>query len=262
MLDHGKAVQTGAGVDVLRRQRRDYAVGALVELHEDEVPIFKEAIVLAAGEIVRRPVLLSAVEVELAARAAGSGWPCLPEVLRARAEDDPLARNSYRLPGSNCFFIRAEAELLVALEDGDPDLFGVKTESLQRKLPGQLDRTLFEVNTKREVAEHLKESEVTGGVANVLNVGRAKALLATREPRRRRLLQTHEVLLQGVHPGRRQQHRRVKRGWHERAGWPQRVAIGLEELEEGGAKLIGAASRHQAIVAHPTTRSPLSSTAV
>ena len=48
---------------------------------------------------------------------------------------------------------------------------------------------------------------VAGGVADVLDVGRAKTLLAARQARRRWLLQSHEVLLQGVHPGGCEQHR-------------------------------------------------------
>ena len=108
----------GSGVSVPDR--------VLVELHEDEVPVLEEALVLAAGQVVGRAELQAAVEVELRARAARPGRAGLPEVLRARAEDDPLARHADRLPRLDRLLVGAEAELLVALEDRDPDVLRLK----------------------------------------------------------------------------------------------------------------------------------------
>ena len=48
LLDQRHAVEAQAGVDVRRRQRRERARRVLVVLHEDEVPVLQEALVLAA----------------------------------------------------------------------------------------------------------------------------------------------------------------------------------------------------------------------
>ena len=160
----------GSGVSVLDR--------VLVELHEDEVPVLQEALVLAAGKIVGLAEVQPAVQVELAARAARTGRPRLPEVLRARAADDPLARDADRQPRLDRLLVRAEAELLVALEDRDPDVVRVEAEALERELPGERDRALLEVVAHREVAEHLEERQVPRRQAHLIDVGRAEALLA------------------------------------------------------------------------------------
>ena len=83
LLDHGHAVEAQARVDVLGRQRGERADRILVVLHEDEVPVLQEALVVAAREVVGRAPLQAAVEVELAARPA-------------RARSAPPARSSPR----------------------------------------------------------------------------------------------------------------------------------------------------------------------
>ena len=54
LLDHGHAVEAQARVDVLGRQRGQRADRILVVLHEDEVPVLQEALVVAAREVVGR----------------------------------------------------------------------------------------------------------------------------------------------------------------------------------------------------------------
>ena len=70
LLDHGHAVEAQARVDVLGRQRGQRADRILVVLHEDEVPVLQEALVVAAREVVGRAPRQAAVEVQLAARPA------------------------------------------------------------------------------------------------------------------------------------------------------------------------------------------------
>ena len=70
LLDQRHAVEPQAGVDVLGRQRGQRPDRILVELHEDEVPVLQEALVVAAGQVVGLAPLQAAVEVELAARTA------------------------------------------------------------------------------------------------------------------------------------------------------------------------------------------------
>src|SRR5262249_60468435 len=74
------ALEAHAGIDVLRRQRRQLLVGAAVELDEDEVPdldhVRRPRVDQLAATLARR-----AVDVDLAARAAGAGVAHLPEVV-------------------------------------------------------------------------------------------------------------------------------------------------------------------------------------
>ena len=128
------------------------------------------------------PKLEPAVVVELRARAARAGRARLPEVLRARQQHDPLARHADRQPRLDRLLVGAEAELVVALEDRDPDPLGVEAEVLERELPRHLDGALLEVVADREVAEHLEEGEVALGEADLVDVGRAEALLAGGQP--------------------------------------------------------------------------------
>ena len=205
------------------------------------------------------PHCQAAIDVQLAARAAGTAVARLPEVLRARAQHDPLARDADREPGLDRLLVGPEPELLVALEDGDPDVVGIESEAVLRELPGHLDGFLLEVVADREVAEHLEEREVPGGVADVVDVRRAKALLDRRQPRVRRLLLPAEVRHERMHARRRQQHRRVIRGRHERRRGQPLVVVALEVAQERLADLVGV---HAAIVAHPTIASPRRKTAV
>ncbi len=181
LLDQRHAIEAEPGVDVLGGERRQRPGRILVELHEDEVPVLEETLVLAAWKIAGRAVLRSAVQVELAARPAGAGRAGLPEVLRARTEDDPLTRHADRLPGGDRLLVRADPERVVALEDRDPDVLRPEPEAVQREFPGQLDRALLEVLPYGEVAEHLEEGEVPRRVADVLDVGRPEALLSARQ---------------------------------------------------------------------------------
>jgi hypothetical protein len=107
----------------------------------------------------------------------------------------------------------------------------VEAEHLARKLPGELDRLGLEVVAEREVAEHLKEGEVARGVTDVVDVDRAKDLLAARQTRRGRCLLPKEVGLQRVHACDRQECRGVMRGGHERGGRHALVPALLEEAQ-------------------------------
>jgi hypothetical protein len=233
LLDQRHPVEAQAGVDVLVRQRRERADGVLVVLHEHEVPVLQEALVLAAGQVVRLAPFDAAIEIELRAGAARAERAGLPEVLRPRARDDPLARDADREPRLDRLLVRAEAELLVALEDGDPDPVGIEAEAVERQLPGELDGALLEVVAEREVAQHLEERQVPRGGPDDLDVGGAEALLAARQAVVRRRLVAGEVRLQGMHPrGGEQDRRVVARGDQRRRGHALVVALGEEPQEE------------------------------
>ena len=130
-------------------------------------------------------------------------------------------------------------------------LLGVDAEALGGELPGELRGALLEVVAHREVAEHLEERQVPVRGADVVDVRRAEHLLAGHEPVMGRLLEAEEVRLQRLHPGDRQQRRRVARRRHERRRGQPAVVVGLEELLEGAANLVRLHGTMQSRCSHP-----------
>src|SRR3954451_4311616 len=253
LLDERHPVQAEPGVDVLRRQRRQDTDRVLVVLHEHEVPVLEVALRLVARAVVLAAPVRAAVDVELAARPARAGRAGLPEVVLPPEQDDPLVGHADLAPGLDRLLVGPEAELVVAAEDRDPDLLERKLEPVRRQVERELDGDRLEVLADREVAEHLEEGEVPGRVADVLDVGRAEALLAARQPVLRRRLDAREVRLERVHARRGEQDRRIERRRDERGRREAAVAAALEERQERLADLVGS---HPTIVAHPTTTSP------
>ncbi len=110
-------------------------------------------------------------------------------------------------------------------------------EVLGEELPGPVDRLALEVVAEAEVAQHLEERHVPGGLADVLDVAGPDALLAGGGPLEVGVAQAHELALELVHPGRREQDGRVVRDQHV-AGTAD-AALGDEEVEEGFADVVG-----------------------
>ena len=174
----------------------------------------------------------AAVEVELAARAAGPGRAGLPEVVVTAELDDALVRHAHRTPALDRLLVGTEAELVVAAEDGDPDVLPVEAEAVRARLQGELHGALLEVVAHREVAEHLEEGEVPVGHADVLDVGGAEALLAGGQPLGRRRLLAAEVGLERLHARRGEQHGGVVGAGNERGRRHAQVPALLEERQE------------------------------
>ena len=86
---------------------------------------------------------------------------------------------SARQPGD----LLPQPDGLVVIEiDGGPEPFGVEpvaalVDRVGQQRPGQLDGAALEVVAEREVARHLEEGVVPGGDADLVDVGRADALL-------------------------------------------------------------------------------------
>ncbi len=99
----------------------------------------------------------------------------------------------------------------------------------------------LEVIPEREVAQHLEERVVAGGVPNLLEI----VVLATcayaflrgrRPPTKRRVLQTEENLLELHHSRVGKEQCRIV-GGNERAARTDGVSVALEILEESTANL-------------------------
>ena len=121
--------------------------------------------------------------------------------------------------------------LVVVLEDRHVEAVGGQAEVVLTgdELPGPRDGVGLGVATEGEVAEHLEEGEVAG-VADVVDVVGAQALLAGRGADLGHGLDALVVLLELVHAGVGEQQRRVV--GHQRRGRIELAALLLEELQE------------------------------
>jgi len=149
-LEHRRdALEPGAGVDARLGQGVQAAVRRAFELHEDEVPEFEEPVAVAGRAAVVRigagvdpgPV----VEVDLAARAAGTGVPHGPEVVLLAALHDSLGR--HRRLGQPQI-----GRLVVFLVDRDPQAFLRESQVSHEELPREPDGVPLEVISEGKIA--------------------------------------------------------------------------------------------------------------
>lgn len=200
--DHRQALQAEPGVDVLAGQvaedlevRLGGALAALV-LHEHEVPDLDVALVVDGGAALDSE-LGTPVVVDLRAGSAGARDAHGPVVLFHPEALDAL--------GGNADDLAPDAlGLVVLLVDGDPQALGVQAVAALvlragQQLPGELGGTFLEVVTEGEVAAHLEEGAVPGGLADLFDVRCAHALLHAGGTRPGRGDLAQEVRLEGDH---------------------------------------------------------------
>jgi len=237
------ALEAHAGVDVLLRQRtEDVEVllaahrGELV-LHEDEVPDLEVAVL--GAEVAVLAVGRAAVDQDLRARAARTGHAHRPVVLGLAQPDDPVVGQAAdllpELDRLGVVLVDARVELAL----GQPE--AAVLERLGDQVPGQLDGAFLEVVAEGEVAAHLEEGAVPGGLADVLDVGRPHALLDAGGPVVRRGLLAEEVGLERDHAGVDEQQIRVveqQRGGRDGLVGPDGLVL-LEVSKEPAPDLRG-----------------------
>ena len=157
--DGGHALQTHARIEVAVRQLRHGAVLLAVVLGKHEVPELKEAVTVAAGLAVGATAadLLAHVKVDLGARTAGTGGASGPEVVVLAKARDVILGNAQGAPHV--------VGLVVLGKDGEVQAVERQLELLGDKLEGPSASLLLGDAAKGEVAEHLKEGQVTAVLA-------------------------------------------------------------------------------------------------
>ena len=236
LQDRGHAFEAHARIDVLLRQRGERAVRLLEILHEDVVPDLDPALV-GGIEDFRRGLRAGPVE-EFGIGSAGAGDAGgSPPVVLFRKLGDALLAHAVVAPFVVGFLV--ERGVLVAREHGESEHFERESEVVGRgqEFVAERDRLFLEVVAEGPVAQHLEEREVHG-VAHVVDVARADALLDVGEAGPLRMLLAEEIRHQRVHPGGGEEHGRVIVR-HEGGAADDRVSLGLEELQVLFAKLSG-----------------------
>ena len=245
-------LEAHAGVDVALGQRaRDVEVllgpdRTELVLHEDQVPDLEVAVLELRGHLGahRLPVglgtvLRPTVVEDLRAGATRARDAHRPVVLLAAQLDDPVLRQAGHLGPQR-------ERLVVTVQDRGPQPALLQAPAAVRlrlgdQVPGVLDGAFLEVVTEAEVAAHLEEGAVARGLADVLDVGRAHALLHARRPGPRRRLLAQEVGLERHHARVDEQQGRVRH--QQRRGGHGLVTGRLEVRDEAAADLGGV---HQA----------------
>ena len=229
-LEHGgdplearrRPLQAHAGVDVLLGQRDQLARPGAVELGEDQVP---DLDFLGPGAVVEDLRARSADAIGSVCRSPGR-----PEVVVLAHPCDPV--------GGDLDLVVPDVERLVVVEiNRDRQAIGGDLQGAPQELPGPVDRLALEVIAEAEVPQHLEESLVERGLTDVLDIPGAQAFLAGRRAREAGLAQPHELPLELVHAGRREQHGGIVRHQHV-AGTPN-AALGDEEIQERFTQLVG-----------------------
>ena len=210
-------------------------MAVVVKLGEYVVPYLDYAVAVAhflkvvLPYVVELAVLLAAVVVNLAARTARTA-AMLPEVVRLAKLYYTLARNAY--------LVRPDvARLVVLLVNRDPQPLRRNFKHLCKVLPRPRYSLVLEVVAKGEVAEHFKVSAVARGLAYVLDVRRANALLAGGNTVARRFFYALKVLLKGRHACVYQQDRVVPLRY-EREARKAQVSLALKEFKVALTQII------------------------
>ena len=238
LQDAGHALQPEAGVDRGTRQRLALLLRHLLELHEDEIPEFEEAIaVLLRAARRSAPDVLAAVDEDLRTGTAGPGVTHRPEIVRGRDADDAIVAEARDL-------LPEAGRLVVGVIDRDEQLVLLQPEIPGDQVPGELDRALLEVVAEREIAEHLEKGEMPRGVADIVEVvvlaAGAHAFLRGGGALIGPLLDAGEDVLELHHAGIGEHQRRVV-ARHQRRRRHDLVALGREVVQKCRPDLVNAA---------------------
>ncbi len=251
--DGGDALEPHSRVDRGLRKRRQHALSRTIELHEHEIPDLDPAVSVRTGATRRSAGDTGAVVIEdLAAGAARTGFAHLPEVVRTAAgvvtdADDPVGRQPDLLAPD-------VVGLVVGLVDRHHQPLRVDAKPVLRRheLPGEQDRIALEVVAEAEVAQHLEERVMAGGVAHILEIvvlaTRTHAALAARRTHVAAFLLAQEHVLELHHARIGEEQRRIV-ARHERARGHDRVGLLAEVLQEQASQVVarrrsGTALRH------------------
>ena len=137
------------------------------------------------------------------------------------------------------FFHSAWASSSVGI-DGDRELVLGQAIFLGDQRPGPFDGIGLEIVAEGEIAEHLEEGVMAGGIADIVEVivlaAGPHAFLRRGGARVGPLLDAGEDVLELHHAGIGEHQGRVV-ARHQRRGGHDLVALTLEEVEEGGTDL-------------------------
>ena len=201
--DSRDTLEAGTGIDVLLGEWQIAAVGLAIELSEHEVPKFDEAIAIAidSAGLLTTALLNTAVIEELGTRA-GRARAVLPEIIfLTEPRDTFFGESDHVVPDIVSFVIFSE--------DCNMDEFRLHLQMLRHKLPGPGDGIMLEIIAKAEITQHLEIRAVASRETDLLYIGCANTLLASRDAKGRRYFSTGKIRFERRHARIDQQDRRI-----------------------------------------------------
>ena len=131
---------------------------------------------------------------------------------------------------------------VIRVIDGDGQLVRVDTPVARDQGPGVMDRLFLEIIAEGEVAEHLEEGVMPGGIADIVEIimlaAGAHALLRGRRRLVGTALKAREHILERHHARVDEHERRIIVRYERRRGH-HFMAIATEIIEEGAADIVG-----------------------
>ncbi len=164
-LQHGgDALQPHAGIDRGLGQVEPLAAGQLLILHEDQIPDFDKAVAVLVGRTRRAAGNLRTMVVEdFGTGAAGPGVAHRPEIgVGGDADDLPVRQAGDLAP-------QPEGLVVIGI-DGDHQPVLGQPQIAGEQFPGKTDRVFLEIIAEGEIPQHLEESEMAGGIADIVEV--------------------------------------------------------------------------------------------
>ena len=179
---------------------------------------------------------------DFGARPAGAGVRHLPEVVAAVLGSQVVA-DAHAAGGRDADVRRPDVVGLVIVDvDSGPQLVGRQAVDLGQELPREADRVALEIVAEAEIAQHLEERVMAGGVADILQVvvlaAGAHAALGSGGAGVGAPLHAREHVLELDHAGVHKQQGRVVAG-HERGRRHDGVPALGEIAQELGADIGG-----------------------
>ena len=225
--DHAQALQPHTGVYIILRQRLQGAVFLAVVAFKNNVPDFHKAPAVAGNVTVRVfAAFVAKVIINFAARAAGAGGAHGPKVVRFAQLKNTLFGHIFQ-PGVVGFFVaRGDAAFVNAYIQ----FVRRNAQHARQVFPGPGDGLVFKIIAEREIAQHLKKSQVALGKAHAVNVGGAHAFLAGGGVFKA-FVYAHKIGLKLHHARRSKQQGGVRMG-DQRAGGNHRQAFGMKKLQK------------------------------
>ncbi len=241
LTDRRNALKAHAGVDGGMGQGNARAVRLLVELHEHEVPDFKETVAITGADAAVRAAghVRALIIVDFRTRPAGAGIAHAPEVVLV-----PEAENAFR--GHARHLLPQFEGFVVVLVDGDVELFLGQLQLFGDEGPREANGVFLEIVTEGEVPEHLEEGMVARRAAHVVEVvvlaAHAQALLGGGGAFVIAFFLSAEDLLELDHARVGEQEGRIVAGDERRRG-DFGVSVFLEIVQKAAADFIGCQHR-------------------
>src|ERR1043166_1356518 len=257
-LQHGgDTFETHAGIHTGLRQRSQFAAYIAVELHENEIPYLNVTSALA-GEFAIRMGFFGCGRTHIvknfAARPAWPGFTHGPKIiLQPRNRNDAIRRNVLLQPEFAGVFVHSEIvsrSNFRAAKHSGVEFFLVDPEPIRgsNQLPRVSDSFLFEIVSKRKIAQHLKKSVMPLCETDIFQVvvlaAGAYTLLGRGRSHIVSFLQAQKNILELVHPRIGEEESRIAMRHQRRTTHPA-MSLGLKELQKPLADFVAGHHVHR-----------------